>query len=95
MLCQPMTLNLNGTEIPVGQTNNSFCGTATSNTLCAPAGFTYSWTGPGVTGQTGQCINTSSTGTFLLLWDKVVQVVLVQFYTLRLIPCQILLYLLH
>ena len=62
--CQPMTLNLNGTEIPVGQTNNSFCGTATSNTLCAPAGFTYSWTGPGVTGQTGQCINTSSTGTF-------------------------------
>lgn len=62
--CQPMTLNLNGTEIPVGQTNNSFCGAATTNTLCAPAGFTYSWTGPGVTGQTGQCINTSSAGTF-------------------------------
>ncbi len=62
--CQPMTLNLNGTEIPVGQTNNSFCGAATTNTLCAPAGFTYSWTGPGVTGQTGQCINTTSIGTF-------------------------------
>jgi gliding motility-associated-like protein len=62
--CQPMTLNLNGDEIPVGQTNNSFCGVATTNTLCAPAGFTYSWTGPGVTGQTGQCINTSGTGTY-------------------------------
>ena len=62
--CQPMTLNLNGNEIPVGQTNNSFCGAATTNTLCAPAGFTYSWTGPGVAGQTGQCINTTSVGTF-------------------------------
>lgn len=62
--CQPFTLNLNGDEIPVGQTNNSFCGTATTNTLCAPAGFSYSWSGPGVTGQTGQCINTSSVGTF-------------------------------
>jgi gliding motility-associated-like protein len=62
--CQPMTLNLNGNEIPVGQTNNSFCGASTTNTLCAPSGFTYSWTGPGVTGQTGQCINTSSIGTF-------------------------------
>lgn len=62
--CQPMTLNLNGTEIPVGQTNNSICGAVSTNTLCAPAGFTYSWSGPGVNGQTGQCINTSSTGTF-------------------------------
>ena len=62
--CKPFTLNLNGTDIPVGQTNNSFCGAATTNTLCAPPGFTYSWTGPGVTGQTGQCVNTSSTGTF-------------------------------
>jgi len=62
--CKPFTLNLNGTDIPVGQTNNSFCGAATTNTLCAPPGFTYSWTGPGVTGQTGQCVNTSSIGTF-------------------------------
>lgn len=62
--CSPMTLNLNGTDIPVGQTNNSFCGASTTNTLCAPAGFTYNWTGTGVTGQTGQCINTSSTGTY-------------------------------
>ena len=62
--CKPFTLNLNGTDIPVGQTNNSFCGAATTNTLCAPPGFSYSWTGPGVTGQTGQCVNTSSTGTF-------------------------------
>lgn len=62
--CSPMTLNLNGTDIPVGQTNNSFCGASTTNTLCAPPGFTYNWTGTGVTGQTGQCINTSSTGTY-------------------------------
>ncbi|MBA4239697.1 MAG: hypothetical protein C0448_03155 [Sphingobacteriaceae bacterium] len=62
--CSPMTLNLNGTDIPVGQTNNSFCGASTTNTLCAPSGFTYNWTGTGVTGQTGQCINTSSTGTY-------------------------------
>lgn len=62
--CSPMTLNLNGTDIPVGQTNNSFCGASTSNTLCAPPGFTYSWAGPGITGQTGQCVNTNSNGTF-------------------------------
>lgn len=62
--CSPMTLNLNGNDIPVGQTNNSFCGASTTNTLCAPPGFTYSWTGPGVTGQTGQCVNTNSNGTY-------------------------------
>lgn len=62
--CSPMTLNLNGTDIPVGQTNNSFCGASTTNTLCAPAGFTYNWSGPGVTGQTGQCVNTNSNGTY-------------------------------
>jgi gliding motility-associated-like protein len=62
--CSPMTLNLNGTDIPVGQTNNSICGASTTNTLCAPPGFTYSWTGPGITGQTGQCVNTTSSGTF-------------------------------
>jgi len=62
--CKPFTLNLNGTDIPVGQTNNSFCGASTTNTLCAPPGFTYNWTGTGVTGQTGQCINTSSVGTY-------------------------------
>ncbi|MES2515493.1 MAG: gliding motility-associated C-terminal domain-containing protein [Bacteroidota bacterium] len=62
--CQPMTLNLNGTDIPVGQTNSSFCGASTTNTLCAPPGFTYNWSGPGVSGQVGQCVNTSSSGTF-------------------------------
>ena len=62
--CQPMSMTLNGNQIPVGQTNNSFCGAATSNTLCAPAGFNYSWTGPGVTGQTGQCVNANSNGTY-------------------------------
>ena len=62
--CSPMTLNLNGTDIPVGQTNSSFCGASTTNTLCAPPGFTYNWTGPGITGQTGQCVNTNSNGTF-------------------------------
>ncbi|MBI3520470.1 MAG: gliding motility-associated C-terminal domain-containing protein [Bacteroidetes bacterium] len=62
--CQPFTMNLNGNDIPVGQTNNSFCGSATSNTLCAPPGFTYSWNGPGVTGMTGQCINPSNVGTY-------------------------------
>lgn len=62
--CSPMTLNLNGTDIPVGQTNNSFCGASTTNTLCAPPGFTYNWAGPGVNGQTGQCVNTNSNGTY-------------------------------
>jgi gliding motility-associated-like protein len=62
--CQAMTLNLNGVDIPVGQTNNQLCSFGT-NTLCAPPGFTsYSWTGPGVTGQTGQCINATSVGSY-------------------------------
>lgn len=62
--CSPMTLNLNGTDIPVGQTNNAFCGGSTTNTLCAPPGFSYNWSGPGITGQTGQCVNTNSNGTY-------------------------------
>ena len=62
--CAPFTLNLNGTDIPVGQTNSSICGAATTNTLCAPPGFSYSWSGPGIAGQTGQCVNTSSSGTY-------------------------------
>jgi gliding motility-associated-like protein len=62
--CQPMTLNLNGIDIPVGQTNSFICATG-NNTLCAPPGFTgYQWTGPGVTGQTGQCVSANSTGTY-------------------------------
>lgn len=36
--CQPLTLNLNGVDIPVGQTNNNMCAVGT-NTLCAPVGF--------------------------------------------------------
>lgn len=62
--CKAMTLNLNGTDIPVGQTNNAICGSATTNTLCAPPGFNYNWSGPGVTGQTGQCVTASSNGTY-------------------------------
>jgi gliding motility-associated-like protein len=63
--CSPMTLNLNGNDIPVGQTSSAFCGGATTNTLCAPPGFSYSWTGPGgVSGQTGQCISTNTNGTY-------------------------------
>lgn len=62
--CAPMTLNLNGTDIPVGQTTSASCGAVSNNTLCAPPGFTYSWTGPGVTGQTGQCINAAVAGTY-------------------------------
>ncbi|MBI3518517.1 MAG: PKD domain-containing protein, partial [Bacteroidetes bacterium] len=62
--CQPMTLNLNGTDIPVGQTTTNMCASVT-NTLCAPPGFTsYSWNGPGVTGNTNQCITTSTSGTY-------------------------------
>ena len=62
--CQPMTLNLNGIDIPVGQTNSFMCATGT-NTLCAPPGFTgYAWTGPGVTGQTGQCVSANTSGTY-------------------------------
>lgn len=62
--CQPFTLNLNGTDIPVGQTNSSICNSTLTNTLCAPPGFSYSWDGPGVTGQTGQCINVTGSGTY-------------------------------
>jgi len=62
--CAPMTLNLNGSDIPVGQTNSASCGAVSNNTLCAPPGFSYNWTGPGVTGQTGQCINAAIAGTY-------------------------------
>ncbi|MBS1637008.1 MAG: PKD domain-containing protein [Bacteroidetes bacterium] len=63
--CQPMTLSLNGTPIPVGQNNSYFCQGVTNNQLCAPPGFTsYSWVGPGVTGQTAQCINPTVTGSY-------------------------------
>ncbi len=62
--CNPMTLNLNGNDIPVGQTTTNMCSTST-NTLCAPQGFTsYTWTGPGVTGNTNQCIQTNASGTY-------------------------------
>jgi gliding motility-associated-like protein len=63
--CQPMTLNLNGFDIPVGQTNSFICASGT-NTLCAPDGFTgYSWTGPGVvTGQTTRCVSANTSGTY-------------------------------
>ncbi|MES2764190.1 MAG: PKD domain-containing protein, partial [Bacteroidota bacterium] len=60
--CEPMTLELNGVDIPVGQTNTSFCAVG-NNTLCAPPGFTsYSWSGPGVAGQTTQCVNAGTVG---------------------------------
>lgn len=62
--CDPMTLELNGTDIPVGQTTTNMCAAAT-NTLCAPPGFvSYSWTGPGATGNTNRCITTSTSGTY-------------------------------
>ena len=38
LLVTQMTLELNGTDIPVGQTTTNMC-TATTNTLCAPPGF--------------------------------------------------------
>ena len=62
--CKPMSLNLNGIDIPVGQVNNNLCQTGT-NTLCAPIGFdAYNWTGPGVTGQTSQCITPGANGNY-------------------------------
>lgn len=62
--CKPMSLNLNGIDIPVGQVNNNFC-QGTTNTLCAPIGFdAYNWTGPGVTGQTSQCITPGANGNY-------------------------------
>ncbi len=62
--CQPMSLILNNTNIAVGSTNNFICSAGT-NTLCAPTGFTsYNWTGPGVTGQTGRCVNVNSSGNY-------------------------------
>jgi gliding motility-associated-like protein len=62
--CQAMTLNLNGTDIPVGQTTTNFCNVGT-NTLTAPPGFTsYTWNGPGVTGATTQSVTASSPGTY-------------------------------
>lgn len=62
--CAPMTLNLNGTDIPVGQTTSASCGAVSNNTLCAPPGFGYTWSGPGVTGQTGQCVNAAVAGSY-------------------------------
>ena len=62
--CAPMTLNLNGTDIPVGQTTSASCGVVSNNMLCAPPGFTYNWTGPGVTGQVGQCVNAAIAGSY-------------------------------
>lgn len=62
--CKPMTLSLNGNVIPSGQVNNYLCQGSTTNNLCAPLGFTYSWNGPGVTGQTGQCVNATTTGSY-------------------------------
>ena len=62
--CKPMSLNLNGIDIPVGQVNNSLC-QASTNILCAPIGFNaYNWTGPGVTGQTSQCITAAANGNY-------------------------------
>ena len=63
--CDPMTLELNGVDIPVGQTQTNFCSLGT-NTLCAPPGFvSYAWNGPGgATGQTSQCITASTVGTY-------------------------------
>ena len=62
--CVPMTLNLNGNDIPVGQTTSASCGAVANNTLCAPPGFGYVWSGPGVSGQTGQCINAAIAGSY-------------------------------
>lgn len=62
--CQPMSLNLNGSDIPVGQTNSIICAAGT-NTLCAPLGFTsYSWSGPGVTGGSTRCVTAGVSGTY-------------------------------
>ena len=63
--CDPMTLELNGVDIPVGQANTNFCSLG-ANTLCAPPGFTsYAWTGPGgATGQTTRCITASAVGSY-------------------------------
>ena len=63
--CQPMSLNLNTVDIPVGQTNSYICASGI-NTLCAPAGFTsYAWTGPGgATGQTTRCVSANLAGSY-------------------------------
>ncbi|MES2132684.1 MAG: PKD domain-containing protein [Bacteroidota bacterium] len=62
--CQPMTLSLNGAAIAVGSTNNFICAAGT-NTLCAPPGFTsYTWSGQGVNGMSGQCVNVSASGNY-------------------------------
>ena len=62
--CEAMTLNLNGTDIPVGVTTTGACAVG-NNVLCAPVGFSsYTWSGPGATGLTGQCINPTQAGTY-------------------------------
>ncbi len=53
----------NGNTIPSGQTISHFCAGSTG-TLCAPGGSNYSWSGPNVTGQTGQCVTMSTAGTY-------------------------------
>jgi len=60
---QPMGLSLNGASIPDGQTANYLC-VGVNNILCAPPGFQYSWSGPGVNGNTGQCVTPTSSGSY-------------------------------
>ncbi|MBL7934388.1 MAG: T9SS type A sorting domain-containing protein [Bacteroidia bacterium] len=60
----PFTLN--GTGIPPGQTNVYICENSLNN-LCAPAGSAYNWTGPNVTGQTGQCVNVTAAGSYSVI----------------------------
>ena len=61
--CLPMNLTLNNVVIPTAQTTSSVCFNGT-NLLCAPLGFNYLWTGPGVTGSTAQCINVVTAGSY-------------------------------
>lgn len=61
--CLPMNLTLNNNIIPTGQTTSTVCSSGT-NVLCAPLGFNYLWTGPGVTGNTSQCVNVITPGSY-------------------------------
>lgn len=59
----PPPFTLNSAIVQPGQTNFFVC-QSSANTFCAPPGYTYNWTGPGVTGQTTQCINIQTSGNY-------------------------------
>ena len=85
----PPPFTFNGVVIPAGQTSLSICQNSSPNNLCAPAGFSYNWTGPGVSGQTGQCVNVTSAGIYSVTLTQGSNVVSM-YYNVTTIPVPVL-----